>query len=314
MTENSKIAVYAAAGGNLAIAAAKFTAFAFTGSSALLTEGIHSVVDTGNQGLLLLGLHRAAKPPDAAHPFGHGMELYFWSFVVALMIFALGGAFSVYEGFIKINNPEAISRPWINYLVLGVAILFEAASLTIAVREHRRRQTRGGFLESVRRSKDPSLFAVLLEDSAALIGLFIALVGVAAADMLHMPKADGLASIGIGLLLTAVAVFMANETRSLLTGEAAAPAVVADIRRILEGDSRVARVIEVLSLHFGPNEVLVGVTIDFRDDLPGGEVEDAAEQLSRRIQEAHPDVTRLFLRPGRDGKRNIRALPPDRVN
>lgn len=300
MSGESRIAIYAAAAGNLAIAVSKFVAFAFTGSSAMLTEGVHSVVDTGNQGLLLLGLRRAARPPDAGHPFGHGMELYFWSFVVALMIFALGGAFSIYEGALKLMRPEPIERAWISFLVLGLAILFEGASFTVAFREHRRRHgPGGGFLASVRGSKDPSLFAVLLEDAGALMGLLIALVGVTAAVVFDIPQADGLASIGIGVLLTLIAAFMANETRSLLTGEAAAPAVVADIRRILESDERVVEVVEVLSLHLGPREVLIGVTIDFRDDLPGGMIERAAEALSRDIQAAQPSVTRLFLRPGR---------------
>lgn len=295
---DSRTAIYAAAAGNLAIAVSKFVAFFFTGSSALLTEGIHSLVDTGNQGLLMLGLTRAAKPPDAGHPFGHGMELYFWSFVVALMIFALGGAFSIYEGVHKAMNPEPMTRPWINYLVLGGAILFEGASFTIAMREHRRRSPTGAFLSTVRRSKDPSLFAVLLEDAAALIGLVFALVGVSVANLMHLPQADGIASIAIGLLLTAVAIFMANETRSLLTGEAAAPEVVGDVRHILERDDRVKRVIEVLSIHLGPQEILVGVTIDFRDDLPGGALEKAADELSDAIQDAQPCITRLFLRPG----------------
>jgi cation diffusion facilitator family transporter len=295
---DSRTAIYAAGAGNLAIAISKFTAFFFTGSSALLTEGIHSLVDTGNQGLLMLGLRRAAKPPDAGHPFGHGMELYFWSFVVALMIFALGGAFSIYEGVHKAMNPEPMTRPWINYLVLGVAILFEGGSFTIALREHRRRSPQGAFLSTVRRSKDPSLFAVLLEDAAALIGLVFALIGVSVANVMHLPQADGIASIAIGLLLTAVAIFMANETRSLLTGEAAAPEVVGDVRQILERDERVKRVIEVLSIHLGPQEILVGVTIDFRDDLPGGALERAADELSDRVQHAQPSITRLFLRPG----------------
>lgn len=298
MSGDSKIAIYAAAAGNLAIAASKFAAFAFTGSSAMLTEGVHSLVDTGNQGLLLLGLKRAARPPDAGHPFGHGMELYFWSFVVALMIFALGGAFSIYEGVLKVREPEPLSRAWINFLVLGLAIVFEGGSFAVALREHRRRYAGAKFLASVRSSKDPSLFAVLLEDAAALIGLVIALIGVACATYLGMPQADGFASIGIGLLLVATAGFMANETRSLLTGEAASPAVIADVRRILEEDERVVEVMEVLSLHLGPREILVGVTIDFRDDLPGGEIERAADQLSRAIQEARPSITRLFLRPG----------------
>jgi cation diffusion facilitator family transporter len=294
----SKLAIYAAAGANLAIAASKFTAFAFTGSSAMLTEAIHSVVDTGNQCLLLLGLRRAAKPPDAQHPFGHGMELYFWSFVVALMVFALGGAMSVYEGMLRMVRPEPIERPWINFVVLGVAIAVEGTSFLVALREHRRRYARGRFLESLRSSKDPSLFAVLLEDGAAMIGLLFALMGVAAAVFLDLPRADGLASIAIGVLLTLVAAFMANETRSLLTGEAASPALIADVRRILAEDPRVVTVMEVLTLHLGPQEVLAGVTIDFDDDLPGGEIEVAAQELSRRIQEAQPSITRLFLRPG----------------
>jgi cation diffusion facilitator family transporter len=265
----------------------------------MLTEAVHSVVDTGNQGLLLLGLRRASRPPSPTHPFGYGMELYFWSFVVALMVFALGGAFSIYEGFLRLRAPEPIDRPWINFLVLGVAILFEGASFTVAFREHRRRSPgRGAFLKSIRSSKDPSLFAVLLEDAGALLGLVMALAGVTVAVVFDAPAADGLASIGIGVLLTLIAVFMANETRSLLTGEAASPEIVADVRRILEADPRVVQVIEVLSLHLGPDEILVGVTIDFDDDLPGGAIEEAATELSARIRDAQPAITRLFLRPG----------------
>ncbi|MBI1405464.1 MAG: cation diffusion facilitator family transporter [Caulobacter sp.] len=298
MAGESRGAIYAAAAGNLAIAVSKAAAFAFTGSSAMLTEAIHSLVDTGNQGLLLLGLKRAAKPPDPGHPFGHGMELYFWSFVVALMVFALGGAFSVYEGIHKVQDPEPLTRAWINFLVLGLAILFEGGSFLIAWREHRRRTPTGRFLATVRASKDPSLFAVLLEDGAALTGLVFALLGVTG-SVLGLGWADGAASIAIGLLLTAVAVFMANETRSLLTGEAASGEVVADIRRILETDEAVVEVMEILSLHLGPREILVGVTIDFRDDLRGGEIEDVANRLSDAIQHSHPEITRLFLRPGR---------------
>ena len=175
----------------------------------------------------------------------------------------------------------------------------EGGSFTVAFREHRRRNARDRFLESLRSSKDPSLFAVLLEDGAAIAGLLIAFVGVAVAVLFHVPQADGLASIAIGGLLVAVAVFMANETRSLLTGEAATPEVVADVRRILEADRRVVTVMEVLSLHLGPQEVLIGVTIDFDDDLPGGEIEAAADELSHAIQAAQPSITRLFLRPGR---------------
>jgi cation diffusion facilitator family transporter len=297
MAGESKGAIYAAAGGNLAIAASKFVAFAITGSSAMLTEAIHSTVDTGNQGLLLLGLKRAARPPDRGHPFGHGMELYFWAFVVALLIFSVGGAVSIYEGIIKVLRPEPIERPWVNFVVLGLAILFEGGSFLIAFREHRRRGAHGRFLSTLRSSKDPSLFAVLLEDGAALIGLLIALIGISLALVLHLPQADGFASIGIGLLLVTVAAFLANETRSLLTGEAASPAVVAGVREILEADRRTVEVMEVLSFHLGPDEVLLGVTIDLRDDLPGGEIERAADELSAKVQAGYPEITRIFLRP-----------------
>lgn len=299
MAGESRIAIYAAAGGNLAIAVSKFVAFGVTGSSAMLTEAVHSVVDTGNQGLLLLGLRRAAQPPDRGHPFGHGMELYFWSFVVALMVFSLGGAFSIYEGWLKVMSPEPLTEPWVNFLVLGVAVLFEGGSFIVAFREHMRRG--GGasrLISAIRSSKDPSLFAILLEDAGALIGLLIALAGVSVATFLHIPQADGVASIFIGLLLCVIAAFMANETRSLLTGEAASPSVVADVRAILSGDSCVVEVVEVLSLHLGPREILLGVTLDFRDDLPGGDIEKAAAILSQRIQAAHPEITRVFLRPG----------------
>jgi cation diffusion facilitator family transporter len=299
MAGDSRLAIYAAAGGNMAIAVSKFVAFLFTGSSAMLTEAVHSLVDTGNQGLLLLGLRRASRPPDPGHPFGHGMELYFWSFVVALLIFALGGAFSIYEGVLRVREAEPMESAWINFLVLGLAILFEGASFTVALREHRRRHGgRGRFLSSIRSSKDPSLFAVLLEDAGALVGLVVALAGVTASTVFGFHQADGIASIGIGVLLTLIAVFMANETRSLLTGEAASAEIVGEVRRILETDPRVVQVIEVLSLHLGPQEILVGVTIDFDDDLPGGGVEDAATDLSARIQAAQPAITRLFLRPG----------------
>jgi cation diffusion facilitator family transporter len=311
MAGDSKVAIYAAAAGNLAIAASKLAAWAFTGSSAMLTESVHSLVDTGNQGLLLLGLKRAARPPNAKHPFGHGMELYFWSFVVALMVFTLGGAFSVYEGVQRLRAPEPIGQPWINLLVLGVAIFFEGGSFLVGLREHRRRHPqRGRFLSAIRASKDPSLFAVLLEDAGALLGLLMALAGVTAATYLHLPWADGAASIGIGVLLTAIAAFMANETRSLLTGEAASEAVVDGVRQALCDDPRVVEVIEVLSLHFGPQEILVGVTIDFRDDLPGGAIEEAATELSLKIREAQPAITRLFLRPGEKAEGDLRARAP----
>jgi cation diffusion facilitator family transporter len=293
----SRAVILAALAGNCAIAMTKFAAALWTGSSAMLSEAIHSAVDTGNQGLLLLGLRRAARPPTARHPFGHGMELYFWAFVVALLIFALGGAFSIYEGWRKIAAPHPVEGAWINFAVLGAAVVFEGLSFRVAWREFRRAHLGEPFWTAIRRSKDPGVFAVLLEDSAALAGLLIALVGLGLAEWLDLPVLDGVASIGIGLLLVATAIFLANETRSLLTGEAASPRLVEAIRAMLLADPRVAAVHELLSMHLGPAEVLVAVTIDLHDDLPGGAVEQAAAELTRRVEAAHPEVTRIFLRP-----------------
>jgi len=297
MAGGSKVVVYAALAGNLAIAAAKLVAFVRTGSSAMLTEAIHSLVDTGNQGLLLHGLSRAARPPDEAHPFGHGMELYFWSFVVALLIFTLGGAVSIYEGVHKIQHPQVIEQAWVNFVVLGVAILFEGSSFAIALREFNRVRRTSGLLLSIRRSKDPSVFAVLLEDGAALAGLLVALLGVGAAVFLHIPQADGVASVVIGVMLILVAAFLANETRSLLTGEAASPRVVSAVRALLEGDPRVGAVAEVLTMHLGPQEILLGVTLDFRADVSAGELEGVAQDLTQAIEQVDDRITRVFLRP-----------------
>ncbi|RAI56237.1 cation diffusion facilitator family transporter [Roseicella frigidaeris] len=298
----SRRVIYAALAGNLAIAVTKLAAALYTGSSAMLSEAIHSSVDTGNQGLLLLGLRRAARPPTPRHPFGHGMELYFWSFVVALMIFAFGGAVAIYEGWQKIRAPHPVESAWVNFLVLGAAMLFEGLSFRVALREFRRTHAGEPFWAAIRRSKDPGVFAVLLEDAAALAGLLLALAGLGLAEYLAMPALDGVASIGIGLLLVLAAGFLARETHSLLTGEAAAPPLVAAVRAMLLADPRVAAVEELLSLHLGPREVLFAVTIDFRDDLPGEAVERAAAALIREVEAAHPMVTRLFLRP--------RRLPP----
>jgi cation diffusion facilitator family transporter len=295
----SRKVIYAALAGNLAIAVTKAGAAAYTGSSAMFSEAIHSAVDTGNQGLLLLGLKRAARPPDATHPFGHGMELYFWAFVVALMIFALGGAFSIYEGVHKILSPEPIESAWVNYAVLGASILFEGYSFSVALKEFNSLHAGEPFWDAIRASKDPSVFAVLLEDSAALAGLLVAIGGVGLSQWLAMPMLDGVASVVIGLLLVITAVFLARETLSLLTGESASRTVLADVRRVLGADPRVQAVDEVLSMQLGPREVLVAITIDFRDDLSGDAVERAAAELTQAVEASHPEVTRLFMRPRR---------------
>ena len=219
----SKKVIYAALAGNLLIAATKFTAAFFTGSSAMLSEGVHSLVDTGNGGLLLFGLHRAGRPPDRTHPFGHGRELYFWSFVVAILVFALGAGVSFYEGVAHIRHPEPASNVAVNYVVLGLSMVFEGGAWLIALKEFRRSKGRMGYYEAIRKSKDPSVFTVLFEDSAALLGLVIALVAITAAHLMEMPVLDGVGSIGIGLVLAATATLLARECKGLLMGEAASP-------------------------------------------------------------------------------------------
>lgn len=295
--KGSKAVIYAALAANLGIAVTKFAAAAWTGSSAMFSEAVHSLVDTANQGLLLLGLKRAARPADAGHPFGHGMEIYFWAFVVALLIFALGGAVSIWQGWHKLFEPEAMHDPWINFAVLGVSIVMEAFSFRVALKELREIDPKNTTFAAIRKSKDPSVFAVLCEDAAALAGLVIALVGVGLAYWLDEPRLDAAASIAIGVLLVVVAAFLARETLSLMTGEAAAPETSADIRKILSSDPRVVSVAEVLTMHLGPAEVLLAASLDLRDDLDGDAIEAAARELTARIEAAHPEVTRIFLRP-----------------
>ncbi len=292
---SSRRVVYAALAGNLLVAVTKLVASFFTGSSAMLSEAIHSFIDTGDQGLLLLGMHRATRPPDKEHPFGHGHELYFWSFVVAIMIFALGGGVSIYEGIIKLHEPAALEHVWVSYVVLALAFCFEGWSLRAAIQEFRKEKGNDGWLRAVRRSKDPTVFTVLLEDSAALLGLVFAFAGIALGQLLDLPMLDGVAAVLIGCLLLAVAAFLANETRSLLTGEAAHPAVVAALRRLLESDSAVAGVNDLLTMHFGPRDILLAASLDFKDSLDSGAVESAVARLDRRIKEAHPEVTRIFV-------------------
>jgi cation diffusion facilitator family transporter len=250
--------VLAALAGNLAVALIKFSAFAMTRSTAMLTEAVHSLVDTADQLLLLVGQARGSRPPDESHPFGNGMEAYFWSFVVALMIFALGGTWSIWEGFTKVLAPQPISRPWVSLVVLGLSAIAEGTTFRIGYRAYRRiaegRLVRGreiGLWGFLRISKDPSLYTTLLEDGAALTGLSLAALGVIGASWLHQPWADGAASVAIGLLLIAVATFMANETRSLIAGEAAAFPVVEEIRTALGGDPRITDIVQVATLQLG---------------------------------------------------------------
>lgn len=261
----------------------------------MLSEGIHSLVDTGNQVLLLYGLKRAAKPADAAFPFGHGKEIYFWSFVVAILIFAVGAGISIYEGIHHLQHPVAMKSVLINYIVLGAALIFESVVLIIALREFIRAKGKWGFLEAVKKSKDPSVFVVVFEDSAATLGLLVAFFGVFLSHEFGYWWADGCASILIGLILGATAIWLAYETKSLLIGEAADPEQVKGMRQVITDFPEVTRVNEVLTMHMGPDFVLANLSVDFEDSLLAGEIEQTVARMDQVIKEMYPSVKRVFI-------------------
>jgi cation diffusion facilitator family transporter len=293
-----RIAILAAVIGNVAIAVIKFAAAIVTGSSAMLSEGIHSLVDTGNGGLLLVGIRKSARPPDAGHPFGHGMELYFWSFLVAISVFGIGGGLSIYEGILHLVHPNALERATVNYVVLAAAFVFEGVSFGFGYREFRRSKGSQSVVSAIRTGKDPSLFTVVFEDTAALIGLAIAFLGVSLGHALHNVYFDGAASVGIGLLLAASAVWLAAESRGLLVGESAEPEVVSGIETLALADPGVARVGQVLTMHLGPHEVLLTVEMEFSPGLTVGEIRAAVDRIEEQIKASHPDVTQIFIEVG----------------
>ncbi len=295
MATSSKKVIYAALVGNFLIAVTKFAASAYTGSSAMLSEGIHSLVDTGNQGLLLHGLRKSKRPADEQHPFGYGAELYFWAFVVAILIFAVGAGVSIYEGISKVLDPHPLTSISVNFIVLALACIFEGVAWWIAYREFESTRGRRGFFEAVRQSKDPTVFTVLFEDSAAMLGLIVAFLGIAGAAWLNLPWLDGAASIVIGAILAVTALLLAIETKGLLIGEAAAPELTGDIRAIIEATPTVDKLNEVRTLHRGPNDVLLALSVDFEDNLTAGKVEDAIYQLETAIKQRFPIVRRLFI-------------------
>ncbi len=294
MAESSR-AIYASIAGDAAVAATKFAAAFVTRSSAMLSEGIHSAVDAANGALLLVGIRRAEKPPDGAHPFGHGQELYFWTLIVAVVIFGAGGGFSVYEGILHLVNPPAPGNPFWNYVILGAAFVFQGSASLVALRDFRRAVGEEGVFESAVESKDPTIFAVVFEDAAGIGGLVIAFLGVLLGHWLRSPVPDGLASILIGLLLAAVAIFLVHETRSLLAGESADPEMVQGIQALTEADPAVRSVSRPLTLHFGPRFVLVNLDIQFLPALTGAEVARAVERIERRIRAHYPVVRQIFL-------------------
>jgi cation diffusion facilitator family transporter len=287
--------VYAALAGNLTIAATKFVAAVLTGSSAMWSEGIHSLVDSGNQALLLYGMRRAARPPDARFPFGYGKEVYFWSFVVALLVFATGAGLSLYEGVRHLQQPAEIVNPAVNYGVLAAALLLEGAPWLAAYRQFNRMRGERGVVEGVQRVKDPTVIAVLFEDSAAIAGLLVAFAGVALYQATGNAMFDAAASIVIGLILGATAAWLAFETKGLLIGESANREVVAEIRRLAERYPEVERVNEVLTMHVGPEYILANISLDIACDVPRTRAHAIMDELDARIKAADRRVKRVFI-------------------
>jgi len=294
---SSKLVVYGAIGANVAIAISKFVAAFFTGSSAMLSEGIHSLVDSGNGGLILWGLKRSEQPADAQHPFGHSKELYFWTVIVAVLVFSVGGGLSLYKGWEHIQEPAPLTDPTWNYWVLGLAMLFEGIACALAFREFQKTRGKQGFWQALRSSKDPAVFAILLEDLAALVGLVIALAGVFFGHLLQNLYFDGAASMAIGLLLIFMAIFMLRETKGLIVGEGVDAPILTSLNALADADADVARIRNPLTMYLGPTDAVLALDVQFRRELSLPQVEQAVERLQDAVRAQHPEFRRIFIEP-----------------
>jgi cation diffusion facilitator family transporter len=292
---SSNKTIYAAIVSNFAIAVTKFIAAWITGSSAMLSEGIHSIVDTGNEFVLLLGVRLSKRPADESHPFGHGQELYFWTLIVAILIFAVGGGMSFYEGVSHLIEPSPLEDPTWNYIVLGLAMVFEGASWRIAFNEISASKGNQSLWQAVRNSKDPTVFTVLFEDTAALLGLMIALLGVFFGHLFNNPYIDGSASVIIGILLAVVAVLLAYESRGLLVGEGADQTTIRNLKSIAQSDPAVEGVLRLLTLYFGPHELLLNLELQFHRDLSAEAVAQAIDRLEVAIRQEYPIIQNIFI-------------------
>jgi len=304
MAGSSKIAIYGAIAANSAIAVSKFAAAFFTGSAAMLSEGIHSLVDTGNGVLLLFGIRLSKKPPDSTHPFGHGNEVFFWSFVVAILVFALGGGIALYEGVQHILQPRPLENVHWNYVVLVLAMVFEGSALRVALKQFRTTRRNRSFFRALKESKDSTTIAVVVEDSAALVGLSIALLSVFLGQVTGWIYFDGIGSVLIGLLLVCVSFFFAAECKALLIGEGLGSANIEIIQAILEADPRVTSHHRPLSLYFGPDEVLVNLDVHFIDGLSSDQIEETIDRIEARIKTAVPKVNRIYIEAERISRKN----------
>lgn len=294
-SETSRTSVATAVGADLAIAVAKFVAFFMTHSSGMLSEGVHSLVDAGNGSLLIIGLHQSRKPADQTHPFGYGKELYFWTLLVALLIFIVGGGSSVVEGIGRIRHPEILAHPAWSYATLSIAALFEGYSLSVGLREFKKAEGVPASLRTIHVSKDPSTFTVIIEDSAALVGLLIAFVGTLVDQVFGWVLADGLASVLIGSLLLLVAVLLIFESKALLVGEGASTGTLVAIRQIAEVEAGVAYVGYPLTMYFGPHQVLLTLNVRFEHELKRDQIEQTIDRIESSIQRQFPRIRHIYL-------------------
>ncbi|SFW18555.1 cation diffusion facilitator family transporter [Luteibacter sp. UNCMF366Tsu5.1] len=297
MAHSPRLVVYAALAANVGIAVAKFIAAAISGSSAMLSEGVHSLVDSVNEVLLLHGLRRSQRPPDRDNPLGFGRELYFWSFIVALLVLALGAGFSLYEGVNHILSPEPLRDPTLNYIVLAVGAVFEGASWWLSLKSVQRRKGKLSYFEAFRTTKDPTTFSVLFEDSAALLGLAIAALGVYLSHALGDPRIDGWASIGIAVVLALASIMLARESKALLIGEPAQPKLLAQVCSIAGKVKGVEAVNGMLTVQMGPDQVLVAVSAAFDDRLTTVDIEECVRTIEARTKEAKLPIVALFVKP-----------------
>ena len=293
--KGSKLAIYGAIAANSAIAVSKFIAASITGSSAMISEGIHSLVDTSNGMLLLYGIKRSKRPADKKHPFGYGKEIYFWSFVVALLIFALGGGIAIYEGIIHIQHPVPVENVMINYIVLSAAILFEGSSLLVALKQFNGSFKLKGLLGKIRKSKDSASFAIIIEDFGAIIGLSVALIGLLIGDFFGVAYADGLSSVIIGLILSLMAVVLAVETKGLLLGESLEEEEVLKIESILKSQASILQYGLIKSIHFGPESVMLGLEVEFSDALSIDDVERETLIIEKQIKDCCSHIDKVYI-------------------
>lgn len=286
--------IVSAIAGNLLIAVMKFTAAFFTGSSAMLSEGIHSAVDTGNGLLMMFGVYKSRKPPDDEHPFGHGRELYFWSLIVAVSIFALGGGVTIYEGILHILKPAAIQYAGWSYVLLAAAFVFESISWGFGWRAFSRSRDGRPIIEAMHVSKDPTTFAVMLEDTVALTGLVIAFIGIFISSYFNLAVFDGIASVLIGLLMCLAALFLGYESKGLLIGEAVDSETLKAIRKIAESEPGVEKALKILSIHIGPEDVAVTLELRFEDGIDAPTLRIAIRRIEQNIKARYPEITGLY--------------------